>query len=48
MILDELIHMRQMMISRFDQLDRRINELETITNTMFDEVQEIRVIVDAL
>ena len=48
MILDELIHLRQMMISHFDQMDRRINDLETTKISMFDEVQEIQVTVDAL
>ena len=40
-ILDELIHLRQMMISRFDQMDQRIAELESTTNA-------IRVTMDVL
>ena len=48
MILDELIHLRQMMINCFDHMDMRISDLETTTDAIFNEVQEIRVKVDAL
>ena len=47
-ILDELIHMRQMMANHFAQVDRRLTNLEATTEAMFDEVQDIWVIVDAL
>ena len=40
-ILDKLIHLRQMMMSRFDQIDQRITNLESTTYA-------IRVTVDAL
>ena len=46
-ILDELIYLRQMMISHFDQMDKRINDLENTMDAMFDEVQEICVTVDS-
>ena len=46
-ILDELIYLRQMMISHFDQMDKRINDLENTMDAMFDEVQEICVMVDS-
>ena len=39
-ILDELIHLRQMMMSRFDQMDRIITDLKSTTNAIW-------VIVDA-
>ena len=39
-ILDELTHLRQMMMSRFDQMDRRITDLKSTTNAIW-------VIVDA-
>ena len=48
MILDELIHLRQMMINCFEHMNMRINDLETTTDAMFNEVQEIRVKVDTL
>ena len=47
-ILDELIHLKQMMISHFDQMDRKVSDLETTIDTMFDEMQEIRVMVDSI
>ena len=37
-ILDELIHMRQMMANHFAQVDRRLIDLESTIEAMFDEV----------
>ena len=37
-ILDELIHLRQMMLDHFDQIKRRLGDLETTIEAMFDEV----------
>ena len=47
-ILDKLNHLRQTMINHFDQIDRRISDLETTIEAIFDEVQEIQVIVETL
>ena len=39
---------KAMMTSCFDQMDRRISDLENTTDAMFDEVHEIWVTMDAL
>ena len=36
------------MLSRFDQIERRLGDLETIAEVMFDELEDIRFTVDAL
>ena len=37
-----------MMVSHFGQVEKSLNDLETIIEAMFDEVQDIQVVVDTL
>ena len=42
-ILDELIHLRQMMMNRFDQIGWRIFDLESTSDAIYAMVEDLRV-----